>query len=392
MSEAIDMDKTATGSGAYASSNITHLSKIDVTGAGQVSIQGQYAYLGYMYGPEGTSIVDISDPRDPKIISTVMLENDQSHSHKVRVIDDIMVVNSEWKGTIREGYEDGGVRIYDISDKANPKLITFLKTFGKGVHRFDMDENYLYLSTEVEGFTGNILAIYDFKNPASPDLVSHWWMPGQNTAGGETPHPKGKEHRLHHALRFEDELYAGFWGSGFGTIDISDITKPKTMATYDVHPPALEPSHTLLRVPFPVGGRNIALATDEERTNRGDDDGKPHAPFYVFDVTDRSEMKLLSTYHVAEEASPYHGDGIRFGAHQLRETIDDTLAYVTWFAAGLRILDFSDPENITEAGFFIPPPGKNQASPLTNDVQMDDRGLIYTTDKARGFDVIEMKR
>ena len=81
-----------------------------------------------------------------------------------------MVVNSErepGKGNLRE-YPDGGFRIYDVKDKTNPKLITFHKTHGKGVHRFDVDENYAYISTEMDGYVGNILVIYDIRNPSKP--------------------------------------------------------------------------------------------------------------------------------------------------------------------------------------------------------------------------------
>ena len=112
----------------------------------------------------------------------------------------------------------------------------------------------------------------------------------------------------------------------------------------------------------------------------------------MFDVTDPADMKLLYTHHVPEEASPYNGKGVRFGAHQFRETIDDTHAFVTWFAAGLRILDFANPAAPEEVGYFIPEPGKGYDAPQTNDVAKDHRGLIYITDKARGFDVIEFTR
>jgi hypothetical protein len=388
MSEALPL---MDDSGPMGSANVKHLCRMGLSGAGQVTIQGNYAYLGYMYGPEGTSILDISDPRDPKLLTTIMLENKRSHSHKVRVTGDIMVVNSEERPVTGDPYEDGGVRIYDINDKSNPKLIHFQKTFGKGVHRFDMDEKYLYLSTEAEGFIGNILEIYDFSDPAKPEKVSQWWMPGQNAAAGEEPNPLGKGHRLHHALRCGNQMYAGCWDSGYAIIDVSDITNPKTLSTFDVHPPALEPSHTLLKIPNPIGGRDIALATDEERSNRGEDDegGPPHAPLYVFDVTDPTDMKLLHTHHVSEDLSPYHGKGIRFGAHQFREVIEDNTAFVTWFAAGLRILKFDNPEQPEEIGYFIPVPGDRQMAPQTNDVEMDHRGLIYITDKAHGFDVIE---
>jgi hypothetical protein len=376
--------------GIHHSDNIRHMSRMDLGGAGQVTIKGNHAYLGYMYGPEGTSILDISDPRAPKVLSTVMLDAPGSHSHKVRVVqDDIMIVNSELRGPVAGPYEDGGFRIYDIKDKTNPKLLHFERTFGKGVHRFDCDDTYAYISTEMEGFVGNILVIYDIRDPARPEEVSRWWMPGQNVAGGETPNPKKAAHRLHHAMRSGDKLYAGCWMSGFAIIDISDIRNPRTLCLHDVHPPALEPSHTLLKVPFPIKGREIALATDEERSNRGSDDGKPHAPLYVFDVTDPTNMKKLAEYHVSETGMPYHGPGVRFGAHQFREEMTDTRAFVTWFAAGLRIVDVADPAHPREVGYFIPEPGRGKNAPQTNDVEMDARGLVFITDKARGFDVIE---
>lgn len=384
----------ASQGGPVGSSNISHLSRMDLGGAGQITIDGDYAYLGYMYGPEGTSILDISDPRKPKVLSTLMLDNPQTHSHKVRVAGDIMIVNSEQRpamGTrLSKDFDEGGFKIYDVSDKTNPKLITFHKTFGKGVHRFDMDENYAYLSTEMEGFVGNILVTYDIRDPARPQEVSRWWMPGQNVAAGEEPSPLGTEHRLHHALRQGDRMYAGLWMSGFAIIDVSDLANPKTLGTYDVHPEAAEPSHTLLRIPGQIGGRDIAIATDEERGRRGPDEGKPHAPLYVFDVTDPTNMQLIHTHHVPESASPYNGPGVRFGAHQFREKIEGTRAFVTWFAAGLRILDFANPTAPEEVGYFIPEPGVGYDAPQTNDVELDHRGLIYITDKARGFDVIEL--
>ncbi len=389
MSEALSV---GTNHGVLHSPNIKPISRMDLGGAGQVTIDGHYAYLGYMYGPEGTSILDISDPRKPKVLSTIMLQAEGSHSHKVRVVGDLMFVNSELRGRVSGTYEDGGWRIYDIADKTNPKLIHFEKTYAKGVHRFDVDENYAYMSTEMEGFVGNILVIYDIRNPSRPEEVGRWWMPGQNVAAGETPKSLGAEHRLHHALRSGDRMYAGLWMSGFGIIDVSDISRPKTLGMYDVHPRALEPSHTLLHVPFKVKGMDIALGTDEERSSRGGDEGKPHAPLYVFDVSDPAKMKPIAEYHVPESASPYNGRGIRFGAHQFREEMDDTLTYVTWFAAGLRIFDIADPFAPKEVGYFIPEPGKGKNAPQTNDVEMDDRGLLYITDKARGFDVIEFER
>ena len=193
MATASSAARQSTGAPIYASDNVRHLCRQEISGGGQIVIQGRYAYIGHQHGPEGTTILDISDPRNPKTVSVLMASHPWSHSHKVRVVGDLMVVNSEiepGKGD-RLQYPDGGFRVYDIKDKAAPKLLAFVKTHARGVHRFDLDENFAYISTEMEGFVGNILVIYDIRNPLKPVEVSRWWMPGQNAAAGEPPHPKG---------------------------------------------------------------------------------------------------------------------------------------------------------------------------------------------------------
>ena len=213
--------KTSDGN-TYHSDNISPLARLDIPGGGQVTIEENYAYIGYMYGPEGTSIIDISNPKEPKVVWTTKLDNPQAHSHKVRVLGDYMVTNCEQRPRagikMTKEFDDHGVKIWDIKDKTRPKLINYHKTGGRGVHRFDMDDDYLYLSTEMEGYLGHILVIYDWRNPEKLEEVSRWWIPGQHTAGGEEPGPLKREHRLHHALRHGDHLFAGLWMSGFAII------------------------------------------------------------------------------------------------------------------------------------------------------------------------------
>ena len=83
------------GTSLHASPNIRHLSRMELPGGGQIAIQGNYAYVGHQNGPEGTTILDISDPRKPKIVSRLMVPNELTHTHKVRVVGDLMFTNSE---------------------------------------------------------------------------------------------------------------------------------------------------------------------------------------------------------------------------------------------------------------------------------------------------------
>ena len=53
-----------------------------------------YAYIGVMRAPHGTLVVDVREPSKPKQLA--MLEMPKgTHSHKVRVSGDIMVINHE---------------------------------------------------------------------------------------------------------------------------------------------------------------------------------------------------------------------------------------------------------------------------------------------------------
>jgi hypothetical protein len=436
------MNKVERPDGALAR-NVRRLGHLDLPGAGQVTIAGHYAYVGHIPNKQqfGTSIIDIADPASPRLVATVTLDDPSSHSHKVRVAGDLMLVNRERNPTPigrraeqmpavrralrehlgreptraelaqklnvteadiaeieaaeRQPYRNGGFRIYDVADPSKPKLIHHQLTGGVGVHRFDMDERYAYISTEMEGFIGNILVIYDLRDPIKPAEVSRWWMPGQNIAGGEKPAWSGKRHRLHHALRFGSEMWASCWHGGFRIVDVSDLTRPKTVATYNYHPPFPEPTHTVMPVPDKIGARRIAIAVDEEDQAQSANEeearrGRLHACISTYDVSDYSNVKPLALFEVSELDSPFaRAPGARFGAHQFHERMTGTLVHAVWFSAGLRIIDVADPMAPREVGYFIPEPVGGRPAPQSNDVMLDARGLIYMVDRHVGFDVLE---
>ena len=50
---------------------LKHLAKLDIPGGGQVVAEGDYAYIGHMGPPDGTSIIDVSDPRKPRVTARI---------------------------------------------------------------------------------------------------------------------------------------------------------------------------------------------------------------------------------------------------------------------------------------------------------------------------------
>ena len=62
---------------------------------------------------------------------------------------------------------------------------------------------------------------------------------------------------------------------------------------------------------------------------------------------------------------------------------------VAWFAEGLRIVNVANPHHPTEVGYFVPPVPEGQERVQSNDVCLDDRGLIYLVDRYRGLHILE---
>ena len=412
--------------------NLRLVGHLDLPGGGQVTVSDGHAYVGHMKPPHGTTIVDVRDPSRPRVASAIELPTEDSHTHKVRVVGDLMITNVEQndrhalrrgarlreatsglfdslgrpptnaevaaelnipesllprlRHVLEHGYGDGGFKVYDVSDKSRPREIAYVRTHGVGVHRFDMDDRYAYISTEMEGYVGNILVVYDIADPARPAEVSRWWMPGQHVAGGETPHWTGQRNRLHHALRFGDELWASVWYAGLRVIDASDIANLRTTGAYDYHPPFPEPTHTIAPVPVRWQGRQVAVAVDEEHDHTH---GQLHGGLWFFDVEDRADIKPIGMFHLSELDSPFSRSGARFGAHQFQERVTGNILYCTWFSGGLRMLDISNPTAPKETGWFIPEPPPGQPCAQSNDVFVDDRGLIYVIDRNRGLDILE---
>ncbi len=417
--------------------NVSSIGRLEIAGGGQVVVQGDLAFIGHIDPPHGTSIINVSDPANPKLVAQLEMPL-HTHSHKVRVAGDVMVINNENYtrhmkaagakipeirarletelgrppsdaelaaalgnyraediGRIIEAaemeFDGGGIRIYDISDPGAPVETAFHKTGGNGVHRFDFDGRYAYLSTRMEGYQGNIVVIVDLNDPANPEEVSRWWLPGQWIAGGEQPDWGEARYECHHPLCFGDRLYVSYCMAGMIILDISDITKPKRISHHNYHPPFFK-THTYARMPFKLDGRDIAVAVDEQPPRPRP--GQVPAFMWIFDVSDETDPKPLSAYTMSEAATPYKlgdltpGDA-RFGAHQCHEKMTDSLVYISWFRGGLRIVDIRNPAQPEEVGFYIPVPGKGVPTVQSNDVFVDDRGHIYLLDRFAGLEILE---
>lgn len=386
------------------SENVMLTGRLDIEGGGMVHVHDGIAYIGHMEPPYATSIVDVSEPTEPRILSRIK-SRPGTHSHKARVCGNTMIINVEQYADSKFGYiassifskpAEVGLAVFDISDPANPKEIAFMEVGGvnlnnapAGVHRFEFDceRQLAYISATQEGYRGNIVLIIDLSDPMEPTEIGRWWLKGQWVVGGEKPTWTRNNYRVHHPNRFGDRLYVPMWFGGFAIVDISDIEHPKTIS--HVNPKHESPIHTTLPVGHSIQGRNWLIVFDEDISDKCED---PQASMWMVDITDEKSPTIESFFRVPEGGKYGFCDGTkgkRFGAHQPHEHVGkDNLVYAAWFSGGLRIVDISDPYAPKEVGHYVPEPVAGFEFPQSNDVFVDESGLIYLIDRNNGLDIL----
>jgi hypothetical protein len=97
---------------------------------------------------------------------------------------------------------------------------------------------------------------------------------------------------------------------------------------------------------------------------------------------------VVSTYQI--EDMPDEAQPSMTGCHQPAERIvTGTEIPVAWFAWGLRIIDVAKPHALKEVAFYMPDVPLGSQRVQSNDVTVDERGLIYLLDRVRGLHILE---
>lgn len=355
----------------------------DLSGRGDcmhVNVVDGYAFVGHMgENGIGTSILNVHDPAQPALVAQIPVPA-HTHSHKVQVVGDILLVNYEQYG--RAGTGVTGLKVFDVSRPTQPREIGFLPMAGKGVHRMTYWEPpYAYVTGSDAGWTDQFFMVVDLSDPTAPREVGRWWLPGMWTAGGEPPAaPPGRRYALHHALTRGDRAYMGWWDAGLVILDIADKSRPQLVSRLAFGLDVSACTHTAL----PVPGREILIVTDEGVSSYCPEVTKI---VRVVDIKDEHYPAVIGSFPIPEGNFATRGGW--FGPHNIHEMrpgslIDPETIYVTYFNAGMRVVDISDPAQPRERGHFVPaaPPGRPAIQ--MNDITVAADGLIYATDRYAG--------
>ena len=235
--------------------------------------------------------------------------------------------------------------------------------------------NALNLSSELQG----VLIIVDMGEADRPAISSTWWWPGQRQGDPESL-PEDNDIGAHHVIRQGERAYGGYFDKGVVVYAVRDRGSLELISSLAWPEGGHSHTHTAL----PLGERKLLVVTDE--AIEPNCEGAPKN-VHVVDVSDERHPREISRFPVPD--GDYCVRGLRFGPHNLHENRpgtfqSDRIVYVTYFNAGLRVYDTSDPLQVREIACYVPEAPPGQPAIQFNDVLVTSDRLVFVTDRVRG--------
>jgi hypothetical protein len=357
------------------------------------------AYIGHHGGsalnpltgkvePNGTSIVDVTDPRKPKYLAHVPGSpegaGETGGAQMVRVCDGKGFSKGDPNKTyLLRTLGNEGHEVLDVTDPSNPKKLSTVISGQTSTHKnwWECDTGIAYIVTykKQDGWRSRGVKIYDLSDPEKPRFIRDYGLIGQEPGAKGEPIPQP----LHGPIRLGNRVYFGYGTSISGTLQIVDRDKLLRGNPASANPFAPTAENILYaqlgrldlypntgaHTAFPVLGLTIAEFGKMEKGKTADfvvvvnestqNECREyrHMVFFV-DVTDETRPFSVSNFDVAEASGDFCARGGCFGAHSSNESFTPIyykrLIFVTYFNAGVRAVDIRDPYRPKEVAYYIP--------------------------------------
>ncbi|MCW2882702.1 MAG: hypothetical protein JWQ95_6802 [Sphaerisporangium sp.] len=381
--------------------NVPKPASIAATINTDIAFQGDYAYVGN-YG--GFSIYDIKDPKKTSVVSSVVCPGSQMdmsvYGNLLFASVDSSRTNDSCSSTpqpasVKESWE--GIRIFDVSDKANPKYIKSVETnCGSHTHTLIPDKRhgnvYLYVSSYRPDQTfPDCLPPHDkisivkvpLNNPTSAAVVA---TPVVFPDGGNETQPNLllPTSGCHDITAYAEKGIAAGACMGDGVLfDIRDPEKPKVTARVTDpnfafwHSATFNNAGTKVIFTDELGGGGAATCNEATGPTRGAD--------AIYDIVN-GQFVFKNYYKIPR----YQADSENCVAHNgsLIPVKGRDIMVQAWYQGGASIWDFTDSAHPAEIGYFERGPASEGGGGFWSAYYYN--GHIYASDFNKGFDVIKI--
>jgi len=373
----------------------------------------------------GTSILDVTDPKQPKYLAHIPGEPGLAEAGGAQMVracnGSELPKGDKSKVYLLRPFGNAAHEIWDVTDPSKPSLLTTIVSGLKGTHKswWECDTGIAYLVSGLEGWrVRRMTQVYDLSDPAKPAFIRNFGLPGQQP--GATGTAPAELHGMISTGPKGNRIYFGYGTNKDGVLQIVDREKLLNGAKEPTNENLLYPqvgrldlspmngAHTtlpLLGMPIAEFAQNkegkvrdFVMIVNEQILNEC---LEARQMVWFTDVTTESKPFNVSNFDVPEKSGNFCSRGGRFGSHSPNEyqapMYAKRLVFVAWFNAGVRAIDIRDPFNPKEAGYYIPaktgktdkrciklPDGKERCKVAiqTNNLEVDDRGYIYIVDRA----------
>jgi hypothetical protein len=381
----------------------------------------------------GTSIVDVTDPKNPKYLKHIPAQEglgEQGGAQMVHACDGKTLPKGDPnKVYLLRTFGGQGHEMWDVTKPEAPTLITRVSWDLKDTHKswWECDTGIAYLVSGVKDWrVRRMTEVFDLSDPAKPVKIRDFGLVGQEPgATGAIPE------NLHGAISLgpqANRIYFGYGTNKGGVLQIVDREKllkgPKEPTADNLRYPVVghlemmpfNGAHTTVpMMKMPIANyakdkegatRDIVMIVDEQILNECTE---PRQLVWFVDVTIEGKPMVISNFQVPEAMGNFCTRGGRFGSHSPNESMAPVfykkLTFIAYFNAGVRAVDVRDPYSPKEVGYFIPSiteatekrcvkvDGKDQCKVAiqSNNVETDDRGYIYLVDRANtGMHILEI--
>jgi hypothetical protein len=370
----------------------------------------------------GTSIVDVTDPAHPQYLFHIPGEqgvDEAGGAQMVRACPGKGLPKADPnKFYMLRVFGNSAHEIWDVSRPEAPVRIAQIGPV-KGTHKnfWECDTGIAYLVSGLPDWrTRRMTQIYDLSDPAHPVFIRNFGLPGQQP-GATGPVPE----ELHGPISTGpagNRVYFGYGTNKNGMVQIVDRKKllegPREPTDKNLLYPQvgrlemspLTGAHTtypLLGVEVPEFAkdrehkRDFLLVVNESLVNECTE---ARQMAWMVDITVESKPQFVSNFTVPEASGNFCSRGGRFGTHSSNESFTPLyykrVVFISHFNAGVRAVDVRDPFKPREIGYYIPATtaltaprcvkvdGQDRCKVAiqTNNAEVDDRGYIYTVDRA----------
>jgi hypothetical protein len=381
----------------------------------------------------GTSIVDVTDPKAPKYLHHIPAQEGLGESggaQMAQVCDGKTLPKGDPnKVYLLRTFGGQGHEIWDVTKPEAPSFITRVSWDLKDTHKiwWECETGIAFLVSGVKTWRiRRMTEVFDLSDPAHPVKIRDFGLDGQQP--GATGAMPGDLHGAVSTGKAGDRLYFAYGINKGGILQIVDrdklINGPKEPTRDNLEYPQIgrldmNPMHGA-HTTMPLGKYKIAeFAKDKDSAERdfvmivgevyANECGAPRQMVFFADVTIESKPMIVSNYTAHAQPGDFCSRGGRFGAHASNESTAPVfyqkLAFITYFNGGVRAVDIRDPYNPKEVGYFIPAiieatekrcvkvDGKDQCKVAiqSNNVETDDRGYIYVVDRSNtGLHILEV--